>query len=247
MTPRCSVIVPVFNEGRGIVAPLDRILVAVPQDFEILVVHDTPDDTTVPYLEEYARRDARVQPMLNTYGRGAARAIRFGLDHARSEVAVVTMADGSDEPELIPRLVELVRSGAVVAAASRYMPGGGQIGGPVLKRILSRVAGLSLHRVARVPIHDATNAFKAYSIAFVNSVGIRSDKGFEMAIELVAKANRLRLPMAEVPTVWHDRKQNSSNFRLVRWLPDYVRWYLFAFGPRLSVEELQARSPRRRP
>ena len=240
-----SVILPVYNEGEAIVAQLDRILSAQADGCEVLAVYDAPEDTTVPFLEAYARREARLRPTLNTYGSGPANAIRFGLDHASSEVAVVTMADGSDEPELIPRLAELVRSGAVVAAGSRYMPSGRQIGGPFFKRTLSRAAGLSLHALARVPIHDATSAFKGYSTAFVRSVGVGSDKGFEMALELVAKAHRLRLPMAELPTVWRDRTHGTSNFRVLEWLPAYLRWYWFAFGRRLTIDDVRARTDRR--
>jgi dolichol-phosphate mannosyltransferase len=240
-----SVIVPVRNEGEAIVALLDRILPVQSDGCEVLVIFDTTEDITVAFLEEYARSEPRLRAMLNTYGMGPAKAIRFGFDHASSDVAVVTMADGSDEPELIWHLAELVRSGAVVAAASRYMPGGRQIGGPFLKSTLSRAAGLSLHHFARLPIHDATSAFKGYSIEFVRSVGVRSDKGFEIALELVAKAHRLRLPMAELPTVWRDRTQGTSNFRMLEWLPHYLRWYLFAFGRRLTLDQLKPRTRRK--
>ena len=71
--------------------------------------------------------------------------------------------------------------------------------------MLSRLAGLSLHWFARVGTRDATNSFKAYNAAFVREVGIESDAGFELGIEMVAKARRRRLPVAEVPTIWLDR------------------------------------------
>jgi len=100
---------------------------------------------------------------------------------------------------------------------------------------------LTLHWFARVPIHDATSSFKGYSRSFVQSVGIESHEGFELALELVAKAQRLRLPMAEIPTTWRDRTSGSSNFRLWKWLPKYLRWYVFAFGPKTTAAKLQAR------
>jgi dolichol-phosphate mannosyltransferase len=57
---------------------------------------------------------------------------------------------------------------------------------------------------------------------------------------LVAKAKRLRRPVAEVPTIWLDRSVGVSNFRLLRWLPHYLRWYRFAFGGQLTVEQMRA-------
>ena len=178
--------------------------------------------------------------MLNTSGRGPANAIRFGIEAARAPVAVVTMADGSDDPRQIDELARLVDRGVVVAAASRYMPGGQQVGGPRLKRFLSRWAGRSLYLFTRVGTRDATNSFKAYSTDFVRQVGIDSRAGFEIGLELAAKARRLRLPVAEIPTIWLDRAFGVSNFKMSKWLPAYLRWYRFAFGRRMTYDQLAA-------
>ena len=86
--------------------------------------------------------------------------------------------------------------------------------GPCLKGLLSRLAGRSLQLLARVGTRDATNSFKAYSTDFVRAVGIDSRAGFEIGIELVAKARRLRLPVAEIPTIWLDRQAGVSNFKV---------------------------------
>jgi dolichol-phosphate mannosyltransferase len=242
VTPRISVVIPAYNEGEAIVPCLDRVFAGVTVPCEVLVIYDDPADATVPYLEKYSRDEPRLLPTLNEYGRGPARAIRWGIEHARAPVAVVTMADGSDDAEQIDDLTKLVERGFVVAAASRYMSGGQQIGGPVMKSSLSRIAGLSLYWLARVGTRDSTNSFKAYSTAFVRQVGIESDAGFEIGIELVAKARRLRLPVAELPTIWLERGLGQSNFKVMRWLPRYLRWYRFAFGPKVTVDHIQTRN-----
>jgi dolichol-phosphate mannosyltransferase len=236
VTPRVSVVIPAYNEGEAIVPCLDRIFAGVTLPCEVLVVYDDPADTTVAYLEKYARDEPRLLPALNELGPGPARAIRWGIEHARAPVAIVTMADGSDDAEQIDELSKLVERGVVVAAASRYTSGGQQIGGPVVKSALSRIAGLSLFWLARVGTRDATNSFKAYSTKFVREVGIESDTGFEIGIELVAKARRRRLPVAELPTIWLERGHGQSNFKVMRWLPRYLRWYRFAFGPALTKD-----------
>lgn len=235
--PRVSVVIPVHDEGDAIVPCLDRIFASVRLPCEILVVYDDPRDSTVPYVEKYAESDHRLLPTLNTYGRGPARAIHFGIDHAAAPVVVVTMADGSDDPEQIDELCKLVERGVVIAAASRYMSGGQQIGGPPLKSALSRLAGLSLYWLGRVGTRDATNSFKAYSTDFVREVGIESDGGFEIGIELVAKARRLRRPVAELPTIWLERVHGTSSFKMAMWIPRYLRWYRHAFGPRIAGQQ----------
>ena len=240
--PRVSVVIPVYNEGEHIVACLERILRDVMLPSEVLIVHDMPEDTTIPYARRIAKVDPRVRAVLNTYGPGPANAIRFGIDSAAAPVAVVTMADGSDDPRQIDELARLVDRGVVVAAASRYMAGGQQVGGPRLKRALSRLAGRLLHTFARVGTRDATNSFKAYSTDFVRSVGIESRTGFEIGLELTAKATRLRLPVAEIPTIWLDRPLGESRFDLGRFVPSYLKWFFFAFGRRITAERLAARS-----
>jgi glycosyltransferase involved in cell wall biosynthesis len=236
-----SVVIPVYQEGAAVLRPLRRLLGEVALPCEVLVVHDSADDSTVPYLRRVAARDPRVRAVHNTYGRGPANAIRFGIDRAAAPVAVVTMADGCDDPRQIDELARLVDRGVVVAAASRYMPGGQQVGGPWLKRLLSRLAGRSLHTLARVGTRDATNSFKAYDTRFVRAVGIESRAGFEIGLELTAKATRLRLPVAEIPTIWLDRRLGDSHFQVGRFLPGYLRWYRFCFGRRLPAEALTRR------
>jgi len=232
--PRVSVVVTAHNEGEHIVGYLERLLESVTLPCEVLVVYDSPDDTTAPWVAKCADADPRIVPALNTYGPGPAQAIHFGFDHACADVVVVTMADGCDDPMQIDFLARLVERGVVVAAASRYMRGGQQIGGPLLKSTLSRLAGRSLHLLAHVGTRDATNSFKAYSAEFVRTVGIESEHGFEVGLELVAKARRHRQRVAEIPTIWLEREFGHSNFALGKWLPHYLRWYLYAFGPKLE-------------
>jgi dolichol-phosphate mannosyltransferase len=233
---RVTVVIPAYNEGTRIVPVLDRLLEAVTLTCEILVVVDSPDDTTLPVVDAYSGDDhGAVRAVVNDYGRGPAHAIRYGIHRAQAPVVVVTMADGCDDPRQIDELTRLVERGVVVAAASRYMPGGQQVGGPLIKRLLSGSAGRTLYWFARVGTRDATNSFKAYRKAFVEEVGIDSRDGFEIGLELTAKARRRRLPVAEIPTIWLDRPAGDSSFKMVKWLPKYLRWYRFAYGRRLPA------------
>jgi len=238
MSLAISVVIPAYNEGETIIPVLDRIFDAVQSKCEILVVVDFEEDTTVPVLRAYSVLEPRLKTVVSTYGRGPANAIRYGIDQVTNPVVVVTMADGSDDPRQLDDLARLVERGVVVAAASRYAASGQQVGGPLFKGLLSRTAGTSLGVLARVGTHDATNSFKAYSTDFIREVGIDSRSGFEIGLELTAKARRLRRPVAEVPTIWLDRTAGESNFQLAEWIPRYLRWYRFAFGKQLTLEQV---------
>jgi dolichol-phosphate mannosyltransferase len=237
--PRVTIIIPAYEEGDAIVPCLDRIFAAVSWCCEVAVVVDSIEDATVPVLADYAKSQPQLRTLVNTYGRGPANAIRYGFDHATAPVVVVTMADGSDDPEQIEPLCRLVERGVVVAAASRYAPGGQQVGGPFVKGLMSKTAGRSLYTFARIGTRDATNSFKAYDRKFVQQVGIDSRSGFEIGLELTVKAKRLGLPIAELPTIWLERHTGVSNFKVWTWVPKYLFWYRHAFGRRLTVEELQ--------
>jgi glycosyltransferase involved in cell wall biosynthesis len=223
-------VIPVYNEGKSILSCLERLTGAVKPETEILVVYDMEEDTTVPFVAEYSEKDPRVRGVLNTYGRGPANAIRFGLDSVDAPVGVVTMADLSDDFTQINELASLVDGDVVVAAASRYMRGGKQLGAPLIKSTLSRLAGLSLFWLGRVGTRDATNSFKAYSTDFIRRVGIDSRSGFEIGIELVAKAKRNGLRVVEIPTTWRERSEGESRFKVLEWIPVYLRWYFYALG-----------------
>jgi dolichol-phosphate mannosyltransferase len=233
-SPQLSVVLPVYNEGEA-VAPVIRALVeGIHVPCEILIVYDLDEDTTVLVARALAAELPAVKPLRNELGRGVLNAMKSGIAAARAPYILVSMADGSDEPQVVDRMVDLVRDGADVVAASRYMTGGHQIGGPPLKRLMSRIAGLSLHWFAGVPIHDPTNNFKLYSRRFLDTVTIESTAGFELALELSVKATLARRRLAEVPTTWRDRTAGQSNFKLREWLPHYLYWYRVAFTGRFS-------------
>jgi glycosyltransferase involved in cell wall biosynthesis len=227
-TPSISVIIPAFEEGEAVVAGLINLSREIQQPNEILVVVDNPSDSTVDPVKKLSEECPSIRLVVNTYGSGPANAIRYGIDQAIANVVVVTMADGCDDPRQVEELAHLVKRGVVIASASRYMPGGQQVGGPRLKRLLSRVAGKSFSLITGIGTRDATNSFKAYSTEFVRRVGIESDRGFEIGIELVAKARRFRQPVAEIPTIWVERSEGKSNFPLLKALPRYLHWYFKA-------------------
>lgn len=232
--PQLSAVMPVWNEGERVVPTIRAFAAAIRTPFELLVVHDMPEDTTVPVVERLTGEIPGLRAHHNTLGPGVLNAMKAGIAAARGPYVLVTMADGSDEYGDVDRMIELARSGADVVAGSRYMRGGRQVGGPRLKRLLSRLAGLSLHWFAGVPIHDATNNFKLYSRRFLEATPIESEAGFELAIELSVKATLQGRHLAEVPTTWRDRTGGESRFRLRKWLPHYLRWYRLAFAGRLG-------------
>ncbi len=224
-----SIVVPVFNEAENIQPFLRDLEEHVREPHETLIVYDFPEDSTLPAVAAMQPPTPSVRLVHNTLGRGVLNALKAGFGASRGDVVVVMMADRSDEPRDVEPMAKLVREGADVVAGSRYAKGGRQEGGPFVKRTLSRLAGVSLHYLAGLPIKDATNNFRAYSRRVVE-IPVEGQASFALAMELTLKAHWNGWKITEVPTTWRDRTAGQSRFRTFAWMPHYLRWYLKAMG-----------------
>jgi glycosyltransferase involved in cell wall biosynthesis len=234
MNADLSIVVPVYNEGENIRRLFDEIAAKVgPNVNEVVLVYDFEEDDTLPVVRKAARTyPFPIRLARNAWGRGALNAIRTGFKEARGPMVLVCMADLSDDLIAVPAMVNRMREGCDVVCGSRYMRGGRQNNGPLLKRTLSRLAGLSLHFLTGIPTHDITNSFKLYRKELLNRLTIESSGGFEVGMEIVAKTFVMGGRIAEVPSVWNDRSAGVSRFRMWKWMPNYLRWYWFAIKGR---------------
>ena len=229
-----SVVCPVYNEAENIGRLLDELKAKVTVPLVLVAVYDRDDDTTLPVLREAAGRyPFEIRAAKNRFGRGALNAIKTGLLDARGDAVLVVMADVSDDLAPVDEMYRLIaQEGYDIVCGSRYMKGGRQIGGPRLKRLLSRMAGVSLHYLAGMPTHDVTNSFKMYRCEAIRRLEIESTGGFEIGMELAVKTFCAGGRITELPTTWTDRVAGESRFRLWKWLPHYLHWYFYAIRRR---------------
>ena len=64
----------------------------------------------------------------------------------------------------------------------------------------------------------------------LNTVNIESKVGFAYSLELLSKCNRLKFGIHEIPAQWEERSEGSSRFKIIKWLPEYLRWYLYGMS-----------------
>lgn len=223
-----SLVVPVYNEADNMPALFEAVQKDIGTDAEILICYDFDEDNTLPAVRERMSKFPNLRLVKNQYGRGPLGAIKSGFSAATKPAVIVIMADLSDDLSCVPQMLQLFQQGCRVVAGSRYMKGGKQVGGPLLKKMLSRLAGVSLHYLVRLGTRDATNSFRLYSKEYLQSVEIESDGGFELGLELTVKAHLRGLKVGEVPATWTDRVAGKSRFQLKKWLPKYMRWYWHA-------------------
>ena len=226
--PLLYIITPVYNEGKNFPALYRAIEKKIKTPHKVVVVYDFDQDTTVPVVKKYQVKDRSLILHKNNRGRGALNAILSGFDFVDHGPVLVTMADLSDDLSVVDAMYKAYLNGADIVCGSRYMKGGRQVGGPLLKRTLSHIAGVSLYWVRHFPTHDVTNNFKLYDKEFLDSITIESTGGFEIAMEITVKAFRKKKTIVEIPATWWDRTAGESNFKLWKWLPLYLKWYLTA-------------------
>lgn len=231
VTPRLDVIIPVYNEGANILPTLQAFNREVNTPLRVLICYDREDDNTLAAIQN--NRDALgalAIEFVHNRKRGAHGAVLSGFAASVAPFVLVAMADDDYNAGIIDTMVGRAAAGCDVVCASRFMPGGSMTGCPWVKAILVRLGNFTLHHLGRLPVHDATNGFRLFARRVVEEILIESDQGFCYSIELVVKCHRLGWRIGEVPARWRERTRGASRFRIMKWLPAYLRWYGYAFA-----------------
>jgi glycosyltransferase involved in cell wall biosynthesis len=231
-----NIVLPVYNEKDNITNTLLEIETRIHTPHHVFVIYDFDEDNTLPVVKKYTNNNKNVDISLvkNKYGGGVLNAIKTGFECVNDGVILVMMADLSDDLGKVDEMFAKVNEGYDIICGSRYSKGGGQIGGPRLKKLLSRIAGISLHYLIGIPTRDISNSFKIYTKKVINDITIESDGGFEIGMEIVLKAFCKGYRITEVPSIWRGRVAGGSRFRLFKWLPKYLRWYWYGVKNRFS-------------
>ena len=237
-----SIVIPVYNEAENIGSAIHEIQDKIRIPANILIIFDFDEDNTLSVVKKLLKKNSRIQLVKNRLGSGVLNAIKTGFAAVEDGIILVTMADLSDDLSKVDEMVKKMNEGYDLVCGSRYMKGGRQVGGPWLKKILSRLAGISLHYLIRVPTHDITNSFKMYSKNLLDDIQIESQGGFELGMEIVIKSFYKGYRITEVPTTWYDSEAGESRFRLFKWLPKYFYWYIFALYHKIKLVTFKKRT-----
>ena len=229
--PRLDIVIPVYNEGANILQTLQSIARDVATQKRVLICYDRDDDDTLPVIRDNrAMLGELTIELVRNRGRGAHDAVVSGFAASDAPFAVVLPADDDYNAGIVDAMVGQALSGCDIVCASRFMTGGSMVGCPWLKAVLVRAGNFTLYHLARVPTRDASNGFRLFSRRVLDDIAIESDRGFCYSIELLVKCHRLGWRIGEVPAAWIERTKGASRFQVLKWLPDYLRWYLYAFA-----------------
>src|SRR5689334_9288140 len=161
-SPGLSILLPVLNEGINLRIMLKILRATVDVEHEVLVIADTPDDDSIPVVEEMQRHYRNVRIVHNRLGRGVINAIRAGVAESRAKVILIFAADEVGPVLAIDDMLSLMRDGCDFVSCTRYAHGGRRLGGSVLGGVLSRAANRIFHGLAGSVLTDATTGIKMF-------------------------------------------------------------------------------------
>ena len=227
ITNKLDIVIPVFNEGENIVRLLRTLEKEIVCNFRVLICYDNDSDNTLKEIKKTKIINKEILLIKNPR-HGPNAAILEGINLSTAKIILIYMADDFENVKIINNMINLIDLGNDVIIPSRFIPGGKMLGATKIKKIITKIGSYLIYYLARLPFKDCTNAFKMFSSNTKEKIKFSSTVGFTFAIELIAKSYFLNLTIIETPSIWIENKYRKSNFKIIRWLPYYVYWLLYA-------------------
>ncbi|MBI1350847.1 MAG: glycosyltransferase [Actinomycetales bacterium] len=244
---RIVVIIPTFNELTTLPTIVGRVRTSVPEA-HILVADDNSPDGTGRLADELAEADDHIHVMhrLGKEGLGAAYLAGFSWALAEGFDVVVEMdADGSHQPEQLPRLLDALR-GADLVLGSRWVPGGATVNWPKSRQFISRGGTAYTRIVLGMPIHDATGGYRAFRADTLRKLDLHevASQGYCFQIDLAWRAVQRGLVVKEVPITFVERTAGVS--KMSRKIVAEALWRVTVWGIDDKVTRVRRRAHQRR-
>ena len=224
-----EIVIPIYNEGNKVIRLLEDFSVSIKTEFRVFFCYDLDDDNIFHYKNDFKKFNFEIVLVKNS-STGPCAAVKKGLNYGNADCVIVYPADDFLNTGIIDRMYTSYKNNNDIVVASRFIKGGSMKGCPLIKSILVRTASTTLYLLSSIPVRDASNGFRLFSRQLLNMVNIESKVGFAYSLELLVKCNRLRLKIDEMPAQWNERSEGSSRFKIIKWLPEYLKWYFYGLS-----------------
>jgi glycosyltransferase involved in cell wall biosynthesis len=206
--PRISVVIPAMNEAEN----LPHVFASLPADIhEIVLVDGNSTDGTV----EVARELFPAVRIVGQSRRGKGNALTCGFAACRGDIIVMLDADGSADPQEIPRFVAALRDGADFAKGSRFLEGGGSEDITAMRRMGNATLGGLVNLLFGTRYTDLCYGYNAFWARCLADLSVDCD-GFEVETLIKLRAARAGLAVVEVPSYEKNRIYGESHLNAVR-------------------------------
>lgn len=219
-TALMSVLIPARNESQNIVRVISSVgdvleKAAIP--YEIIVIDDHSIDDTRRIVEDKALHNPRIRLVKNDSRPGYGFAVIKGLEHYKGDMAVIMMADGSDDAQDLPHYYHKMQQGYECVFGNRFCPQARVSGYPWHKLILNRLGNFFIKTIFWIPYGDVTNAFKCYSRRAINGMRPLISCHFNLTVEMPLKAIVRGYRWTVIPTNWAGRIKGIQSGKSKKW------------------------------
>ncbi|MET8130008.1 polyprenol monophosphomannose synthase [Streptomyces sp. NPDC005065] len=241
---RTLVIIPTYNEAENIKPIVTRVRAAVP-DADILVADDNSPDGTGKIADELAAADSQVRVLHRQAKEGLGAAylagFRWGIEHGYG-VLVEMDADGSHQPEELPRLLTALK-GADLVLGSRWVPGGRVVNWPKSREMISRGGSTYSRLLLGLRTRDVTGGYRAFRAETLQGIGLDevASQGYCFQVDLARRAVDAGYHVVEVPITFVDRETGDS--KMSRDILVEALWRVTAWGVTARTNRVLGRKP----
>ena len=210
---RILVIIPTYNEAENIEPIVARVRTSVPEA-HVLVADDNSPDGTGDLADKLAAGDDHVKVLHRKGKEGLGTAyiasFRWGIEQGYG-VLVEMDADGSHQPEELPRLLDALRDADLVLG-SRYVKGGAVKNWPKSREVLSKGGNIYTRLAIGVPLQDATGGYRAFRRETLEGIGLDqvASAGYCFQVDLAWRALKKGFRVVEVPITFIERERGQS-------------------------------------
>ncbi|MBS3926533.1 MAG: glycosyltransferase family 2 protein [Nitrosarchaeum sp.] len=243
MNTEVSIVIPTYNESENIKGILHLIKEHLPKNtmVEAIVVDDNSPDGTGKIAEDYFKSlKEKTLYTINVINRktkeGLSSAILNGIEQAKGKIVVVMDSDFSHPPQLIPKLVEVLKQSKTdIVVASRYLNGGNIQGWSLKRKIISKIGTIIAKKGLGIKQSDPMSGFFAFNKDVIK--GINFDAiGYKLLLEMIVKAKGVSIK--EIPYTFLDRQNGKSKLGIKTILEfGHAVWKLYRHGKREQKNE----------
>ncbi len=224
-------IIPTYNERDSLPRILARVQDSVPS-VQVLIVDDNSPDGTGRIADQWATGHIGIHVMhrLGKGGLGAAYLAGFawGLQQG-FDVLVEMDADGSHQPEQLPRLLAALEYSDLVLG-SRWIEGGGTENWSKNRELLSKGGNYYTKVMLGIDIADATGGYRAFKASALRSLDLHevASQGYCFQVDLAWRAKQRGLVVTEVPITFVEREVGTS--KMSRKIVTEALWRVTLWG-----------------
>ena len=222
-----DIIIPVYNE-KNIIKLLDYLLHNIKNYNNIFICYDSEKDLTIKLIKQSSYIKFNNLILLKNPFIGPCEAVKFGLKNVSSDAAIIYPADDFFNANILDEMYDYKKKGYDIVCPSRFIKGGKIKNCPLIKFIIVKIVSLLLFYISSLKIKDPTNGFRLFSREVLDNYEIESTLGFSYSLELLIKSHLDKRKVIEIPSTWIERNDQKSNFKILKWSKDYLRWFFKA-------------------